>query len=56
MGRGDDWLNFALHNGLEACELHFCTMRPYCIRHSLVPISEHLYFCYARAFLEYLPL
>ena len=28
--RVDGWLCFALHIGLEACELHFCTMRLYC--------------------------
>ena len=32
---GDGWLSFALHIGLEACELHFCTMRLYC-KHTFI--------------------
>ena len=30
VGKCDGWLSFALHIGVEACELHFCTMRLYC--------------------------
>ena len=29
VGRGDGRLSFALHIGLEACELHLCTLRLY---------------------------
>ena len=35
VGRGDGWLSFALHIGLEACELHFCTMRLHC-KHTFI--------------------
>ena len=31
----DGWSSFSLHIGLEACELHFCTMRLYC-KHTFI--------------------
>ena len=56
VGRVDGWLSFALHIGLEAYEMHFCTMNYSVsilsfIRNSLVPKSEHL--CFLIVMLEH---